>query len=171
MSNNRSKTAETSMTDEILAYISMSSGLSAILAGEIVTVTQEIDGKMYKFNMHQIGEVIHRKDIDNHSFIQINFKENIRVLFTDSLVGFKPINVPGLDMGRLPKVVTTPDLKVVFNAIEEALGNDNIVEQELEILKKLYLSILMGAEKSGFVLEKERFWHRRLLASKAKALA
>ena len=35
-------------------------------------------------------------------------------------MGFKPVEIVGLDMSRIPKVVTTPDLVSVFEAIEDA---------------------------------------------------
>jgi hypothetical protein len=86
-------------------------------------------------------------------------------------VGFKPTETFGLDMAKIPKVVTTPDLMSVFEAIEESMSSDIQNEHELEILKKVYQSILQGGELAGFDLKFERNWLSRLLASRIKASA
>ena len=91
-------------------------------------------------------------------------------MLTDNLVGFKPSETWGLDMSRIPKVVTTPDLHSVLDAIEDSLGSDQ-AESEVEILKKVYYSILTGAEKIGFELPFERRCLERLMATKMRASA
>jgi hypothetical protein len=158
--------------DNILNFVDASKGLRARLneSGQ-VQIQQDVDGKVFSFNAKDVVDVFHRAGSDGKPFIQINFSSNAKVLLTESLVGFKPIEIVGLDMTRIPKVVTTPDLISVFDAIEEALSADNGVDHELEILKKVYTAILSGGEKVGFDLGVEKAWINRLLASKIMAAA
>jgi hypothetical protein len=155
----------------ILDFVDRSHGLRATVTdvGK-VQIRQEVDGKIFQFNMPEVTEVIPRNDSDGKPFIQVNFGNANKVLFTDTLIGFKPIDTLGLDMSRIPKVVTTPDLMSVFEAIEEALSAEG-AEHEVEILKKVYYAILSGAEKVGFDLIFERRWIGRLSASKFRASA
>lgn len=170
MSNAKSK-AITVELDPILNYVEASKGLSGKVSetGK-VQVRQEVDGKLFAFYAFEVSEVLHRADSEGKAFLQLNFKNGNKVLLTETLVGFKPIETFGLDMGRLPKVVTTPDLLSVFEAIEEAMGSEGS-EHEVEILKKVYQAILSGGEKIGFDLEFERRWINRLMASKSRATA
>ena len=158
--------------DTILNYIDGSKGLRAqIVDIGRVNITQDVDKKQFSFSINEISEVLNRSDSDGKEFVQVNFKNSQKILITDSLIGFKPSESLGLDMSRIPKVVTTPDLKSVFEAIEEALGGDHVSEQEVEILKKVYFSILTGAEKAGFRLDTEKAWYNRLVASKTISCA
>lgn len=157
--------------DSILNFVDASKGLTGRLAetGKVL-VSQDVDGKSFSFYGYEVAEVLHRADADGKPFLQLNFKNGNKVLLTDTLVGFKPVETFGLDMNRLPKVVTTPDLLSVYEAIEEALGADE-VEHEVEILKKVYQAILLGAERIGFELSFERKWLNRLVATKIRASA
>ena len=158
--------------DHILNFVDSSKGLRAkINESGRVQIRQDLDGKLFSFSTQDVSEVLHRADSDGKPFLQVNFKNGLKVLLTETLIGFKPVETLGLDMTRIPKVVTTPDLVSVFEAIEESMGADNGLEQEVEILKKVYLAILTGAEKVGFDLSTERKWLNRLLASKFKASA
>jgi hypothetical protein len=158
--------------DHILNFVDGSKGLRAkINESGRVQIRQDLDGKLFSFNSSDVSEVLHRADSEAKPFIQVNFKNSSKVLLTETLVGFKPAETLGLDMTRIPKVVTTPDLVSVFEAIEESLGADGGPDQETEILKKVYLAIVTGAEKVGFELEVERQWLNRLLASKFRASA
>ncbi|MGZ3771398.1 MAG: hypothetical protein ACXVCP_17700 [Bdellovibrio sp.] len=158
--------------DHILNFVDASKGLCAkIHESGRVQIRQEVDGKAFSFNAQDISEILHRADTEGKPFVQINFKSNVKVLLTDTLVGFKPEEILGLDMTRIPKVVTTPDLVSVFDAIEESLGADNAVDHEVEILKKVYLAIISGAENAGFELIFERRWINRLIASRFRASA
>lgn len=170
MGNPKPKTS-TAEVDSILNFVDASKGLSGRLsdAGK-VQVTQDVDGKSFSFFGYEVAEVLHRNDAEGKGFLQLNFKNGNKVLLTETLVGFKPVETFGLDMNRLPKVVTTPDLLSVFEAIEEALGADDI-EHEVEILKKVYQAILTGAEKVGFELTFEKKWLARLVATKLRASA
>ncbi|KYG67411.1 hypothetical protein AZI86_10505 [Bdellovibrio bacteriovorus] len=158
--------------DHILNFVDGSKGLRAkINESGRVQIRQDLDGKLFSFNSTDVSEVLHRADSEGKPFIQVNFKNSTKVLLTETLVGFKPCETLGLDMARIPKVVTTPDLVSVFEAIEESLGADGGADQETEILKKVYLAIVTGGEKVGFDLEVERQWLNRLLASKLRASA
>lgn len=157
--------------DKIITYVDRSQGLNAIkMDSGKVRVVQEVDGKAFYFDVQEVSEVIPRTDSEGKHFIQVNFRSANKVLFTDTLIGFKPLDTLGLDMSRIPKVVTTPDLTSVFEAIEEALSTDG-VDHEVEILKKVYFSILSGAEKVGFDLAFEKLWIGRLMASNFRASA
>lgn len=170
MSNAKTKSTSTEL-DSILNFVDASKGLDAkVSESGRVQIRQAIDGKMFAFNPAEVGEVLHRSDSDGKGFLQLNFKNGNKVLLTDSLIGFKPNETFGLDMSRIPKVVTTPDLVSVFEAIEESLGSET-PEPEIEILKKVYQAILSGGEKVGFELSFERKWINRLAASKLKASA
>lgn len=161
----------TAELDDILNYVDGSKGLSAQVSETgRVHVNQDIDNKVFSFYAYELGEILHRADTEGKPFLQLNFKNGNKVLLTETLVGFKPVETFGLDMNRLPKVVTTPDLLSVYEAIEEALGSDS-VDHEVEILKKVYQAILLGAEKIGFDLPFERKWLNRLIATKIRASA
>lgn len=158
--------------DHILNFVDASKGLRAkINESGWVQIFQELDKKVFSFSSQEVSEVLHRADSEGKPFIQVNFQNGSKVLLTETLVGFKPLETLGLDMSRIPKVVTTPDLVSVFEAIEESMGADNGVDHEVEILKKVYTAIISGGEKVGFDLSAERSILNRLLASKFKASA
>lgn len=166
--NQRPPTAELS---NILSFVDRTTGLKASVRDDgHVEILQSLDGKSFQFEPKDVSEVLNRLDADGRPFIQINFKDTNKVLLTDNLVGFKPSETIGLDMSRIPKVVTTPDLKSVLDAIEDTLGADQ-AEHEVEILKKVYYSILTGAERIGFSLPFERRCMERLIATKVRASA
>ena len=158
--------------DSILNYVDNSRGLEAkVIEAGRVQIQQDLDGKVFSFFAKDIAEILPRTDADGKPFIQLNFKSGHKVLFTDTLIGFKPVDILGLDVTRIPKVVTTPDLLSVFEAIEESMGAETGADTEVEILKKVYFSILSGAEQVGFELGFERKWLNRLIASRSKACA
>ncbi len=161
----------TTELSNILNFVERTTGLKATFeeSGR-VEIKQSLDGKSFHFDAEHVTEVLNRMDSDGRPFIQINFKDTHKVLLTDNLVGFKPSETWGLDMTRIPKVVTTPDLRSVLEAIEDSLGSDQ-AESEVEILKKVYYSILTGAEKIGFALPFERRCLERLMATKIRASA
>lgn len=144
--------------DTILEYISNSKGLSLVQqAADWLEVLQQVDKKVLKLNKANVESVFQRVDADGQSFLQVNFFGDDKLLLTDRLVGFKPLNNYDLDMEKVPKVVTTPDMLSVIEAIEDSFGNQhgNI---EVEVLKKLYLSVLDGAERIGFDVSNEKAW-------------
>ncbi|MBK9323842.1 MAG: hypothetical protein IPM97_13035 [Bdellovibrionaceae bacterium] len=168
-SNNNSTVVD---LESILSYVDNSRGLEAkVIENGKIQIHQELDGKVFSFFTRDISEILHRSDSDGKPFIQLNFSNGHKVLFTDTLIGFKPIEIVGLDVSRIPKVVTTPDLMSVFEAIEESMGAESGADNEVEILKKVYFSILSGAEQVGFELSFERKWLSRLVASRSRACA
>jgi hypothetical protein len=161
----------TTELSNILSFVDRTTGLKAAFQEDgTVEIKQSLDGKAFHFEADHVSEVLNRMDSDGRPFIQINFRDTHKVLLTDNLVGFKPSETWGLDMTRIPKVVTTPDLRSLLDAIEDSLGSDQ-TESEVEILKKVYYSILTGAEKIGFELPFERRCLERLMATKIRASA
>lgn len=172
MSSSNKHKSTTVDLDSVLNYVDSSRGLKAQV-GESgsVQISQDLDGKIFRFHSHDISEILHRTDADGKPFLQLNMRGGLKVLFTDTLIGFKPVETTGLDLSRIPKVVTTPDLTSVFEAIEESMGTEAGTDTEVEILKKVFLAILAGGEQVGFDLSQERIWLNRLIASKIKATA
>lgn len=157
--------------DLILNYVDQTKGLHARLhESGAVELIQDLDKQTFYFVANQVIDVLDRVDSDGKAFLQVNFQNSLKVLITDSLIGFKPAEILGLDMNKLPKVVTTPDLVSVTEAIEDALDSENS-GYELEVLKKVYCSILQGAEIVGFQLTEQRHWITRISASKVTAAA
>lgn len=172
MSSSSEAQKPSALLTEVLNFVEKSTGLeSDVKETGFVSIKQAIDGKLFKFDFNDLNEVLQRVDSEGKSFIQVNFSSGKKVLFTDTLVGFKPKEMVGLDMGKIPRVVTTPDLISVLEAIEESLNADNISEGEVEILKKVYHSILSGGEVVGFDLSFERKWWSRLLTTSLRASA
>ena len=160
------------MLEEILAFVDKSQGLtSQATESGTVSVQQTVDGKVFRFESLQLTEVLQRFDADGKQFIQVNFQSGNKVLFTETLVGFKPRETLGLDMTKIPRVVTTPDLISVFEAIEDSMSSDATPDHEVEILKKVFVAILQGGELAGFDLEFERRWMARLVPTKFRASA
>ena len=161
------------MLEEIVRYVENSSGLTVTkLETEQVCIHQQIDGKNFQFSVPQLAEVLERSDADGKPFIQVNFTTGFKVLFTDTLVGFKPRETMGLDMSKIPRVVTTPDLVSVLTAIEDGMtSNKNVADFEIDVLKRVYSSIIQGGEQAGFDLSDEKNWLTRIVPSKMKASA
>lgn len=160
------------LLDEVIDFVGKTSGLKSVVSnGNSIEIHQSVDGKIFKFNAENLSEVLQRSDNEGKAFIQINFMNGYKVLFTDSLVGFKPRETYGLDMGKIPRVVTTPDLVSVFAAIEDGLASESSSEHEIDVLKRVYAAIIQGGEAAGFDLQFERRWLSRLHSTKAKASA
>ena len=172
MSGSEMSQKPSQLLEEILEFVDHSGGLSSNVAESgSVSIQQSCDGKVFSFDAEKLSEVLRRTDGDGKTFIQINFTTGYKVLFTDTLVGFKPRETFGLDMSRIPKVVTTPDLVSVYDAIEDSLSSDMAPDNEVEILKKVYWAILHGGETAGFDLNTEKEWLSRLFSSRARASA
>lgn len=146
----------------ILEYLANSAGLVCCLEGESLKITQLTDGKVMSFTSSYVEEVLSRLDSQGKEFLQVNFIDGKKVLLTDQLVGFKPITPEGIEIEKLPKVVTTPDLVSVVEALEESMSSDAVLKEEVEILKKVFEAVLAGGEAVGFDLSAERAWVRRL---------
>lgn len=154
------------LLDIVKSFVGNTSGLTLKVSGDSILISQKADDKYLTFLEADLSDVLTREDKEGKTFIQVNFRTGRKILLTDSLVGFKPEARTGLDLTRLPRVVTTPDLLSVFEAIEEILNSDTPNDQELEVLREVYYSILCGGEAVGFDLQPEKVWLSRLMTSK-----
>ena len=141
---------EQTKTVQIREFVDKSSGLASRLDDVILEIFQRADGKTMAFDVSDLDEVIARVDADGKGFLQVNFLDGKKILLTDNLIGFKPLPSIGLDMSKLPKVVTTPDLISVVDAIEDSMLTGTGAAEETDILKKVFDSVLRGAEAVGF---------------------
>jgi hypothetical protein len=153
------------LIERIKQFVSQSSGLSLDVTQDSIDIHQKTDERTIKFKLEDLGDVLTREDKEGKSFIQVNFVTGRKILLTDTLIGFKPEPRASLDLSRLPRVVTTPDLMSVFEAIEEVMNSDGKNNEEVTVLKEVYHSILTGGEAVGFDLKSERVWLSRLLTS------
>lgn len=157
---------------KIADFISRSSGLKSWALGDQLRITQTTDGKSLAFGDTDVDEVIPRLDSDGHPFLQVNFCTGKKILLTNNFIGFKPAQCAGLDMERLPKVVTTPDLISVVEAIEDSMATTTPPNtDEVDVLRRVFDSVLKGAESVGFDLTSERLWLQRISKSSIKASA
>ena len=153
------------MLEEIIRFTGRSTGLKLVECAHSIEITQTTDARNLKIDLTDLESVLPRQDQDGRPFLQLNLREGKKILLTDQLVGFKPKVTPGLDLKKLPRVVTTPDLISVLEALEETLSLPDSSNSEAEMLKKAYFAIVMGAETVGFQMESEKHWVVRLLAS------
>lgn len=165
MSHSGASSSVSGMLEEILSFTGRSAGIKAKLMFAILELTQLVDDRRLDLNISEIEAVLPRRDQDGKPFLQINLKQNKKILITDQLIGFKPKEIQGLDLKKLPRVVTTPDLLSVLEALEETLSSPAGIPGEPEILKRAYIAIVSGAEEIGFNMEPERSWILRLTAS------
>lgn len=157
--------------ETILSYIDDATGLSLRDKKEdALRLFQSADAQTLKLSVRAIDKVLSRVDGDGKSFLQVNFDDGNKLLLTDTLIGFKPAAHSGLDMSKLPNVVTTPDLIGVLEAVEESVDL-GCTDAEIEVLKKLYYSVIDGAEKVGFDLALEKTWLNHVYQFNAKASA
>jgi len=173
LDKSNTKIQEEQQSQIILEFVNQSAGLSTLQPSlnDKVIISQVADGKELAFVQEDIEEVLQRQDSDGKPFLQVNFKSGKKILLTDNLIGFKPALCRGLDMDKLPKVVTTPDILSVVEAIEETLGAEGTSFDELEVLRRVFDSVLMGAESVGFDLTSERVWLHQFCMGKRKASA
>lgn len=161
-----SKEPVQNLLKKIESYVTQSAGLTiSFFEEDQIEIFQKADDRKIRFSATDLGDVLSRQDREGKSFVQVNFVSGKKILLTDALVGFKPEPRANLDLNRLPKVVTTPDLLSVFEAIEEVINAEITNEEEVEVLKEVYQSILSGGESVGFDLKSERVWISRLLIS------
>jgi hypothetical protein len=143
----------------INAYIKGCPGLQVNTDNQgMMSIIQHIDGKSIQFATTTVEEVLERSDVEGNPFLQVNFIDGRKILITEKLIGFKPAHTTGLDLKKLPKVVTTPDLLSVVEAIEESLNCQKPRFEEVEVLRRVFDSVLAGAQSVGFVLEEEKAW-------------
>ncbi|MBX3021498.1 MAG: hypothetical protein KF799_07465 [Bdellovibrionales bacterium] len=162
MSHQPDPNSKTEQLLQINDFVSKSSGLKSRQQAESIEILQCTDGKTILLPISDLEEVIPRIDSDGHVFLQVNFNSGKKILLTQNLIGFKPAPSRGLDLTKLPKVVTTPDLLSVVEAIEDSLSSLPSQPEELDVLKKVFDSVLRGAEAVGFDTTSERVWMQSL---------
>src|SRR5688572_135838 len=107
MSNTADTNTKTEQVMQITDFVSKSTGLkSRQQTPENLQIRQNADGKTIAIALAELEEVISRIDADGQVFLQVNFKSGKKILLTQNLIGFKPAPSRGLDLGKLPKVVT-----------------------------------------------------------------
>ncbi len=161
------------LLSEILAFVQNTRGLRfqpTSPAGR-TRITQVIDGKHFEFQTSDLESVLPRTDTEGQDFIQINFCSSKKVLMTTTLVGFKPVPLKGLDLAKLPRVVTTPDIESVFEAVQDALHASDNDPAEVTVLKKVFEAVVAGGESVGFDLSAERAWIARIPSNFTKTAA
>ena len=136
-------------------------------------LTQKDDMKKVVLDFEQVEKVLLRQDVDDSKFLQINFHSGTKILITKNLVGFKPNQITGFELTKIPRVVTTIDLQSVAKAIEDLFDSEESFETrtEIEILKKVYQSILYGAEGVGFKMQAEKTWLSSIMLNPTAAVA
>jgi len=163
----------TSHINEVANFLESRSQFLFSFSEETLELTQKEDAKKMVIDFKRVEKVLDRQDVDGSRFIQINFSQGAKILITNSLVGFKPTELVGFDLSRIPRVVTTIDLKSVSKAIEDLFDSEESSETrtEIEVLKKVYQSILLGAENIGFKMQAEKQWFSSLLLNHQAAVA
>lgn len=146
--------------NDVINYLESHTQFTFKFTEEKLELTQKEDMKKILIDFEQIEKVLIRQDVDESKFLQINFSSGTKILITKSLVGFKPNQLVGFDLTKIPRVVTTIDLQSVSKAIEDLFDSEDTYETqtEIEILKKVYQSILYGAENVGFKMQAEKTW-------------
>ncbi|MEM7647355.1 MAG: hypothetical protein AAF203_10630 [Pseudomonadota bacterium] len=152
------------LLEKIFSYVDGTESLSFAdcdLADYFV-IEQKVDNRRITVNKFDVEEVLSRTDEEGQEFLQVNFISGKKILLTQKLVGFRPLTMFGLDMEKLPKVVTTPDIMNIFDAIQESLCHEDNSPDELEVLRKVYDSVVCGGESVGFDLNEERALFARI---------
>lgn len=154
---------------DILRFLKRSTGLQgAVAENGRLRVLQVADNKAIHLEILEIEDVIDRSDVAGEDFIQVNFRNGQKILLTHTLIGFKPRAPKGLDSTRVPRVVTTPDVVNVFEAIQDAVHISGPTSHEVSLLKKVYEAVISGGEAVGFNLSEERAWLSRISTSSTK---
>lgn len=129
-----------------------------IVENSILKIRQRLDGHTVFVDAGRLQDILMRTDTDGRDFVQVNFHDGLKILITDRLIGFKPILRRAAAAGatsKLPRVVTTPDLMSVLEAMEDAAES---ADRDLSVLRELFDSIVCGAERVGFDVTKEKAW-------------
>ncbi len=154
-------TKQLELLQAILDFMSHANDLEADQSSpDHLRIRQRIDGHTIHIRAARLQDVLHRADSDGRTFVQVNFQDGLKILITERLIGFKPIArvsppQPNSAASKLPRVVTTPDLVSVLEAMEDAAES---ADRDLGVLRELFDSILRGAEKAGFDVQKEKAW-------------
>ena len=134
-----------------------------------ITLFQNYDRKVLSFEIDKVQKVLERKDYNGKTFLQVNFKDGKKILLTQEFIGFSPAVGVGIDVFKLPKVVTTADILSVIEAIESTIYGTEHYQESLYEAKMFFESIAAGAESIGFDLTGERLWVEKLLPKTALA--
>ncbi len=159
--------------NDVVNYLESQTHFTFNFNEKILDLTQKEDLKKISIDFEQIEKVLVRQDVDGSKFLQVNFLHGTKILITKTLVGFKPNQLIGFDLTRIPRVVTTVDLVSVSKAIEDLFDSEETAESiaEIEILKKVYQSILYGAEGVGFKMQAEKTWLSSILLNQSAVSA
>lgn len=162
-----------SCMNDIINFLETTRSVQFTYDSMYLTMVQNEDFKSMTIRFADVEKVLLRTDFDGSQFIQINFVNRTKILVTKNLVGFKPLELMGFDTAKIPKVVTTLDLKSVHKAIEDLTDADETYQTatELEVLKKVYQSIMLGAEQVGFDMKVEKQWFSAFLLNPLAATA
>ncbi len=152
------------LLEQIFKFVDGTDSLNFVESdlGDYFIIEQKVDNRRIRVNKFDVEEVLTRVDEDGQDFLQINFVSGKKILITKKLIGFRPLTMFGLDMEKLPKVVTTPDIMNIFDAIQESLCHEDNSFEELEVLRKVYDSVVCGGESVGFDLNVERTLFARI---------
>ena len=155
--------------EQIRQFVTGSSGLVFDVSTASACISQKVDGKSIRLSLNDLEEVIDRTDTEGKDFIQVNFATGKKILITDTLIGFKPSSIEGADAEHLPRVVTTPDILSVFEAIQDAIHSGN--EHDTNSLRSVFEAVVSGGEAVGFNLDVEKEWIRRIPLQSHRASA
>lgn len=160
-------------TNDVFDFLENQSQFSFKFDKDVLELTQSEDSKKILIHFNTVEKVLVRQDVDGSPFLQMNFNSGYKILITKSLVGFKPNELVGFDLSRIPRVVTTIDLLSVAKAIEDLFESEESSESkaEIEVLKKVYQSILFGAESVGFKMQAEKKWLTAIMLNHSAAAA
>ncbi len=164
---------ETQHINDVINYLENQALFNFIFTEDTLELTQKEDSKKMVIDFKRVEKVLDRQDVDGSRFLQVNFNGGSKILITKALVGFKPTDLIGFDLSRIPRVVTTIDLQSVSKAIEDLFDSEETAESqaEVEVLKKVYQSILYGAENIGFKMQAEKTWLSSILLNHSAAIA
>lgn len=149
--------------DVLNDYAHCTEGLK-IQVSDKITIAQSDDAKTISLSLSDIEEVLVRKDQDEKIFLQLNLNIGTKALLTNNWIGFKPVVEDDM-LEHVPRVVTTPDLLSVFEALEESKRFGLL--DEANTLRQVYMAIIQGGERIGFDMSEERLWIQRLGLSTA----
>jgi hypothetical protein len=159
--------------NQIINFLDQHSSFKYVMMDNQIIIQQSEDQKKISVNVSDIEKVLCRVDYDGSQFLQVNFYSQLKILITKNLIGFKPIETIGFDSQKIPKVVTTIDLVSIVTAIEDLYDSEDNQQTltEIEVLKKVFQSILAGAEAVGFDMRAEKTWFSRNLLNQSAASA
>ena len=147
----------------IVDYIKSTKGLSLQKVDDVcLEIVQKQDLKVLTLKTETIKEVIFRYNKDYNNFLQVNFKNEGKILITDKLIGFPPKKIIDLEGIKLPKVISTLDMLSFFEMTEEYIQSDNCSVIQVVALKKVCDLILESALDVGFNVVADKTWFHQI---------